>query len=145
MGLSDRASEQPPDRSPPTSDPSPETTARPWDGDDDDDDDDDEADNESNGDEDEDDEDEDEDEDDDEEDKDKPKKDPNKWPKIKSGSGVRADIDAKYWIITRALWKLRVEWPKDMVRAEVVMCAVRLQAHTKERSRNKKRGFLERY
>jgi hypothetical protein len=85
----------------------------------------------------------DDDKDEDSDDDDEDGRDPNEWPKIKSSSGVSPDIHRKYWIVTRALWRLRVERSRDTGRTEVVMCVVKLEARTTERSRNKKREFLE--
>lgn len=47
------------------------------------------------------------------------------------------------WVVTKSQWRLRVEAAEDdSSRVEVVMQAVRVQAHTEERFRNAKRGFL---
>ena len=54
------------------------------------------------------------------------------------------DIDfAIEWVVAKSQWRLRVEAAEDdSSRVEVVMQAVRIQAHTEERFRNAKRGFL---
>jgi hypothetical protein len=46
------------------------------------------------------------------------------------------------WIIKKALWRIRVEKSRDSDRPEVVLVAVKIQAVTEQRSRNKTRGFL---
>lgn len=47
------------------------------------------------------------------------------------------------WVVRKSQWRLRVEASEDDgSRVEVVMQAVRIQAHTEERFRNAKRGFL---
>ena len=47
------------------------------------------------------------------------------------------------WVVAKSQWRLRVEAAEDdSSRVEVVMQAVRIQAHTEERFRNAKRGFL---
>lgn len=47
------------------------------------------------------------------------------------------------WVVRKGQWRLRVEASEDdSSRVEVVMCAVRIMAHTEERFRNAQRGFL---
>jgi len=47
------------------------------------------------------------------------------------------------WVVRKSQWRLRVEASEDdSSRVEVVMCAVRIMAHTEERFRNAQRGFL---
>jgi hypothetical protein len=55
-----------------------------------------------------------------------------------------ADISpAVEWVVAKSQWRLRVEAAEDdSSRVEVVMQAVRVVAHTEERFRNAKRGFL---
>lgn len=47
------------------------------------------------------------------------------------------------WVIHKGQWRLRVRsMDGDPERVEVVLCAVRLEAFTEERTRNGRRGFL---
>lgn len=58
----------------------------------------------------------------------------------KEGEEVNTSAE---WVVRKSQWRLRVEASEDDAsRIEVVMQAVRIQAHTEERYRNAKRGFL---
>jgi hypothetical protein len=41
------------------------------------------------------------------------------------------------------MWRLRVERAKDTGRIEAIMCAVKIEAYTREQARNRSRAFLE--
>lgn len=60
---------------------------------------------------------------------------------------LRASHGISEWILRRAQWRLRVEYAGESAKAggaglEVVLCAVRIEAITGERARNRTRGFL---
>lgn len=60
-----------------------------------------------------------------------------KW---KDGEELNANAE---WVVRKSQWRLRVEASEDdSSKVEVVMCAVRIMAHTEERFRNAQRGFL---
>lgn len=62
---------------------------------------------------------------------------PDSWPDIRNeASGVN-----RYWIVTKGLWRLRME-KTDLGKMEVILCVVKMEAYTKERTRNKSRTFL---
>lgn len=56
-----------------------------------------------------------------------------------------SDYEEREWIVKRGHWRLRLE-PVESVdgigRMQVVMCAVRIEAVSGERARNRRRGFL---
>jgi hypothetical protein len=63
--------------------------------------------------------------------------DPDSWPDIRNeASGIN-----RYWIVTKGLWRLRME-KTEMGKMEVILCVVKMEAYTKERTRNKTRTFL---
>ena len=58
----------------------------------------------------------------------------------KDGEELYANAE---WVVRKGQWRLRVEASEDdSSKVEVVMCAVRIMAHTEERFRNAQRGFL---
>jgi hypothetical protein len=58
----------------------------------------------------------------------------------KDGEELYANAE---WVVRKSQWRLRVDASEDdSSRVEVVMCAVRIMAHTEERFRNAQRGFL---
>jgi hypothetical protein len=59
-------------------------------------------------------------------------------PSAKQISGVME----REWIIRKALWRLRMEKSRESDRTEVVLVAVKIEAVTEQRNRNKRRGFL---
>ncbi|PSN74178.1 hypothetical protein BS50DRAFT_478440 [Corynespora cassiicola Philippines] len=59
--------------------------------------------------------------------------------------GARANEHEEEWVVKRAQWRLRVEplpFDGEGGRMQVVLCGVRIQGHSVERSRNRNRGFL---
>jgi hypothetical protein len=46
------------------------------------------------------------------------------------------------WVVSRALWRVRIEPARESGRPEAVLCAVKVEAHTSERARNREMEFL---
>jgi hypothetical protein len=46
------------------------------------------------------------------------------------------------WVVSKGLWRLRVEVSKETGKPELVLLAVKIEAYSNERSRNKMRMFL---
>ena len=61
------------------------------------------------------------------------------FPLLKGPIGNMMDQD---WIITRALWRLRVDCSPETGKPEVVMVVIKMEAVTDQRIRNKRRAFL---
>ncbi|KAF2816096.1 uncharacterized protein BDZ99DRAFT_433035 [Mytilinidion resinicola] len=57
--------------------------------------------------------------------------------------GARREEEEREWIVKKGHWRLRVE-PVDgeIGRMQIVMCPVRIEAMSCERTRNRRRGFL---
>ncbi|KAF2843509.1 hypothetical protein M501DRAFT_994453 [Patellaria atrata CBS 101060] len=55
---------------------------------------------------------------------------------------TRDDMGPTEWIVRKGHWRIRVQQVEETGKVEVVMCAVRLDAFSSERSRNRHRGFL---
>jgi hypothetical protein len=49
----------------------------------------------------------------------------------------------RVWYVTKAHWRLRIEKNKSTGRVEVMLIAVKLEAYTRERARNKEKQYLE--
>jgi len=61
---------------------------------------------------------------------------------LPSFQGVSDRVGVKDWIVTRSLWRLRVEESKETGKPEVIMVGVKVEALTNQRSRNSRRRFL---
>ena len=61
------------------------------------------------------------------------------FPRLK---GPMDNVRDRDWIITRALWRLRVDNSPDTGKPEVVMLVVKMEALIDQKSRNKRRQFL---
>ncbi|KAF2266437.1 hypothetical protein CC78DRAFT_614957 [Lojkania enalia] len=67
------------------------------------------------------------------------------WGGAKKEDLRQPDDHEEEWIIKRAHWRLRVEpVDEEAGRMQVVLCGVRIEGFSVERSRNRDRGFLER-
>jgi hypothetical protein len=65
-------------------------------------------------------------------------------PGIRKWGDMDKELDKDMaWIVVKGQWRLRVEPAEDeKSKVEVSLCAVRIEAHSDELYRNKKRGFL---
>jgi hypothetical protein len=65
-------------------------------------------------------------------------------PAVKKWGDVDRELDKSMaWIVVKGQWRLRVEPAEDEnSKVEVSLCAVRIEAHSDELYRNRKRGFL---
>jgi hypothetical protein len=61
------------------------------------------------------------------------------WPDMENEDAFMNRV----WFVTKAHWRLRIEKNKATGKVEVMLIAVKLEAYTRERARNKEKRYLE--